>query len=178
MGRFRARDVLLVPSLVSLLRLPLAALFALLVDNPVLALGLLLLAGASDVVDGWYARRFGQATPTGAVVDGLTDKLFMATVVSTLLVSNKVGLWGAVLLATRELGELPLVLWWTLHQAKRRARSDNPEANRVGKLCTVVQFVAVAGSIFAASWLGVALAASGALGLLAATYYWLREIRA
>lgn len=162
----------------SLTRVPLAGAFVASVQAPWAALVVLALAGLSDVLDGWYARRHQQATATGAVIDGVTDKLFMATVVATLLVTDQLDPLGVALLAARELGELPLVLWWATHRAKRRARADNPKANAVGKACTVVQFLAVAGALFQVDWLPTILYASGALGVLAAGYYWVRETRA
>ncbi len=177
MGSFSAKDALRVPSLLSLTRLPLAWLFCASIQSPRIALAVLLIAGASDVVDGWYARHFGQATATGAVIDGVTDKAFMSTVVLSLLLTGKLDLLGAVLLATRELGELPLVVWWVFHRDKRKARADNPRANRVGKLCTSVQFLAVTGALFDMSWLHATLWSAGALGVLAAGYYWHRETR-
>ena len=176
MGHYSARHILLVPNLVSLTRLPLAALFAAWVDAPWLALAVLLSAGATDMIDGWYARRFSQVTATGAVIDGITDKAFMATVVVTLVLTHKLGMPGALLLATREVGELPLVLWWALHRSKRHARAKNPRANAVGKLCTSVQFVAVSAALFEVAWLAPVLALSGLLGVVAAAYYWRREM--
>jgi cardiolipin synthase (CMP-forming) len=177
MGHYSARHILLVPNLVSLTRLPLAALFVAFVDTPWFALAVLLSAGATDMIDGWYARRFSQVTATGAVIDGITDKAFMATVVVSLILTDRLGVFGALLLATRELGELPLVLWWTLHQSKRRARAEKPRANAVGKLCTSIQFVAVSAALFEVTWLAPVLALSGLLGGVAAAYYWRRETR-
>jgi CDP-diacylglycerol--glycerol-3-phosphate 3-phosphatidyltransferase/cardiolipin synthase len=178
MGNYRLAHLFLVPNLISLTRVPFAALFMFVVDSPGAALGVLLLSGLSDVADGWYARRFGQATATGAVVDGLTDKAFMGSVVGTLLMSDKLTLLGAVELATRELGELPLVIWWALRREKRGARADNPKANALGKLCTTIQFAAVAGALIGTPWLALLLHISAALGVIAAAHYWLREVRA
>src|SRR5919197_2803440 len=42
------------------------------------ALGTFVLAGITDVLDGIIARRFGQKTSIGAVLDPLADKLLMA----------------------------------------------------------------------------------------------------
>lgn len=177
MGDYSARHILLVPNLVSLTRLPLAALFVACLDTPWLALTVLLGAGATDMIDGWYARRFSQVTATGAVIDGITDKAFMATVVVSLILADRLSLFGALLLATREVGELPLVLWWALHRSKRQARAENPRANAVGKLCTSVQFVAVSAALFQVRWLEPVLVLSGVLGVVAALYYWRRETR-
>lgn len=176
MGRYRLRHALLIPSLISLTRLPLAGLFVMAVDTPSVALFLLVLAGGSDMLDGWLARRLGQATATGAVIDGITDKAFMATVVVCLVVRGPLEPWGALQLATRELGELPLVLWWATHHDKRRARAEDPKANALGKLCTTVQFIAVLAALLNYAWLPWALAASAFLGLLAAARYWRREL--
>jgi cardiolipin synthase (CMP-forming) len=43
------------------------------------ALGTFVLAGITDVLDGVIARRFGQKTSIGAVLDPLADKLLMAS---------------------------------------------------------------------------------------------------
>jgi len=177
MGQYRLRHAFLVPSLVSWLRLPLAALFVYVADRPNIALALLVVTAATDMVDGWYARRFGQATATGAVIDGVTDKAFMATVVVTLIAHDKVNLLGALQLATRELGEFPLVVWWALHRDRRQARAADPKANVIGKLCTIFQFAAVTGALTSAHWEHPALAASALMGCLAAWKYWQRELQ-
>src|ERR1041385_7634031 len=44
-----------------------------------LALATFVLAGITDVLDGIIARRFGQKTSIGAVLDPLADKLLMAS---------------------------------------------------------------------------------------------------
>ena len=58
-------------------------------------------AGATDVLDGWWARRFGQTSPMGAVVDGATDKIFVLGVVITLAVTHRLTPWQAVVLGAR-----------------------------------------------------------------------------
>jgi CDP-diacylglycerol--glycerol-3-phosphate 3-phosphatidyltransferase/cardiolipin synthase len=176
MGQYRVRHLFLVPSLLSLARLPLAALFAFSLEHPPVALATLVAAGLSDVLDGWYARRFGQVTATGAVVDGITDKFFMLVVVLTLVASDRLSILGAVLLGTRELGEAPLVAWWALHPEKRRARAEDPRANALGKLCTTLQFAAILACLLGSGWLDALLFATGASGIVAATNYWRREL--
>lgn len=178
MGRYRARDLLLVPSLLSYLRVPLAAAFVLLLEQPRLALTVLLLAGVTDVLDGHLARRLNQATPTGAVVDGVLDKLFAAFVVGALVVQGQLSGFAAVLLATRELGELPLVIWWAVHDDQRRSRAEDPRANWLGKAATVFQFAAIAALLLRGGtpWLWLGLTA--ATGATAAYVYWRREIGA
>ena len=82
-----------------------------------------------------------------------------------------------MLLATREIGEAPLVLWWTLSQEKRRARTEQPMANLPGKAATVLQFATVAHALFGGRYLDQLLYATAVAGGLAALSYWLRELR-
>jgi cardiolipin synthase (CMP-forming) len=175
MGRYRARDLLLPPSLLSFLRIPLAAAFVTLSEHPTLALGALLLAGITDVLDGYWARQYGQATPTGAVVDGVLDKLFVAVIVAALVLRGQLPVVGALLLATRELGELPLVVWWAAHDGKRRARAEDPRANWLVKVATVFQFLAIAVLLIHGQTPWVWLALSAGIGLASAVAYWRRE---
>jgi cardiolipin synthase len=50
-----------------------------------LALGLALVAGGSDAIDGWLAKRFGWRTSLGGLLDPVADKL--------LLIGSFLGLW-------------------------------------------------------------------------------------
>ena len=175
MGRYRARDLLLPPNLVSFLRLPLAVLFVYVVDEPQLALVTLFASGATDVVDGFLARRLKQATPTGAVVDGVFDKIFAATVIATLIVNYRLAWPMALLLGTREIGELPLVVWWMLRKDRRQARAEDPRANWLGKAVTVSQFASVAAVLSGSPLELASLSTTAILGVVAAVLYWRRE---
>lgn len=177
MGRYRVADLLLVPSLLSLLRVPLAWAFWLWAREPWPALVVLFLGGLTDVVDGWWARRFDQATATGAVVDGVTDKVFAAAVVAVLVVDYDLSLLGVLALAARELLELPLVVWWALHRAQRNARAQDPKANWLGKLATAVQFGGAIAVIVRSPSLNPLLLSCAAVGVVAAVSYWRRELR-
>jgi len=176
-GRYRARDLLLLPSLLSLLRLPLAASFPFVVSMPVAALAVLAAAGISDVLDGWYARRYQQVTATGCALDGLTDKLFVMTVAITLVVSGKLDVLAVVMLSTREIGELPLVLWLALDHRARDARTEQPAANLIGKLATCLQFAAVSAALLSSPHTDGWVATAAAAGALAAVAYWKRALR-
>ena len=100
---YRARDLLLLPGLLSLSRLPLAIAFPFVVERPLVALMVLVSAGLTDVLDGWLARRYGQVTATGAALNPVTDKFFVLTVGVTLIVSGHLSFRGVLLLSTREI---------------------------------------------------------------------------
>ena len=60
------------------------------------ALGVFLLAGASDVADGYLARRFNWCSNLGKVLDPLADKLMQGTVVISLAIYNFIPYWLAI----------------------------------------------------------------------------------
>jgi cardiolipin synthase (CMP-forming) len=177
-GQYRARDLAALPNLVSLVRVPLALIFACVIDRPLIALLVLALAGASDVVDGWIARRTGRVTPLGIVLDPVTDKLFVLVVVGSLVFAQRLPFPEVLLLATRELGELPLVAWWIGSQRRRRAKRENPMANLPGKLVTVLQFATVAAALFESRSVHLLLGATAVTGAIAAAVYIRREVAA
>jgi cardiolipin synthase (CMP-forming) len=134
------------------------------------------LSAVTDVLDGWLARRTGQLTAVGAVVDPIADKVFAATVVITLLSHRRMPTWALPALLTREILEAPLVVWVLLSRKFRGARRAEARANVPGKLATTVQFVAVLAAIAAPDLVEVALVAAAAVGLLAGLSYWSREM--
>lgn len=176
MPRYRLADLALLPNVLSALRLPLAVAFPFVVANPHAALGVLLASGLTDVLDGWLARRRGQVTAVGAVVDPIADKVFATTVVVTLLVRHQLPWWALPALLAREILEAPLVVWVLVSQSFRGARKAAARANVPGKLATTVQFVAVLAAIAAPEILDVALVASAIAGALAGVSYWHREL--
>jgi cardiolipin synthase len=177
MGVYRARDVVRVPGLLSLSRLPLAAAFPFALDRPFVALALLCAAGFSDIADGWYARKFDQVTPTGVALDPMTDKLFVLTVAITLVRGGRLSAVDVLLVSTREIAELPLVLWIAASTRARSRRAAHPSANAPGKLATVFQFATATAALFRFVELQWMIAATALAGAFAATTYWSRELR-
>lgn len=177
MPRYRLADLALLPNVLSALRLPLAVAFPFVVGNVHAALGVLLAAGLTDVFDGWLARRRGQVTAIGAVVDPIADKVFATTVVITLLARHEMPTWSLPALLAREILEAPLVVWVLVSHSFRGVRKAGASANIPGKLATTVQFVAVLCAIAARDWLEPALVAAAVSGALAGVSYWRRELR-
>lgn len=177
MGRYRLQDLFNAPTLISLVRLPLAAAFPFVRESVPGSLVVLGLAGASDVVDGWIARRFALATPTGAVVDGVTDKLFAATILVTLVWTRAMPLADLALLGSREIGELPLVVWLALSPAARRRKVDD-RANVFGKVATALQFATIVSTIVRSDLRQAMLWSTAIVGAAAAASYWRRALTA
>jgi CDP-diacylglycerol--glycerol-3-phosphate 3-phosphatidyltransferase/cardiolipin synthase len=177
MGVYRARDLVRVPGLLSLARLPLAVAFPFALGHPFAAVSVLAAAGLSDVLDGWYARRTGQVTPTGSALDPVTDKLFVITVAVSLVLGHYLAVLDVLLLSTREVAELPLVAWLAANRHARQRRAEHPSANAPGKLATALQFGTATAALFRMPRLEWLVYGTAAAGLLAALSYWVREIQ-
>jgi CDP-diacylglycerol--glycerol-3-phosphate 3-phosphatidyltransferase/cardiolipin synthase len=173
---YRAADLFLPPGLLSASRIVLAVCFPFVVNLPFAAFAVLAAAAASDVLDGWVARRYQLATATGAAFDAITDKLFVLTVAITLVASGRLPVQAVLLLSTRELGEAPLVGWLVLSPRARARRADHPAANVPGKVATTLQFVAVALALLRAPGVELMTVATAMAGAFAAFSYWRREL--
>src|SRR6266480_2567250 len=71
------------------------------------ALGTFVAAGVTDVLDGLIARRFGQKTSIGAVLDPLADKLLMTSSIVILSLphmgfQNTIPRWLMILMISRD----------------------------------------------------------------------------
>ena len=171
---YSVRDVVRVPGLLSLFRLPLAIVFPFVFRNSAQAIGLLGLAALSDMLDGWAARRLHQQTATGAVLDGFMDKVLALVVLMTLVLGRELSAGEAAVLSSREIGESLLVLF-ALALRPKRAGARHP-ANAAGKLATVLQFAAVVVVLSGRGPRVFLVLATGVTGVVAAVAYGIREL--
>jgi cardiolipin synthase len=128
-----------VPNAVTLLRLLLMPVCAYLLATGRYGWGLVLTAvvGSTDWVDGWLARRYGQVSRVGQLLDPLADRLLIASVAIALVVRGVVPWPAAVLLVARD---LVLLAGWPL--LKRRG-IEPPEVIFLGKAATLVLLLAL-----------------------------------
>lgn len=151
------------PNLISLGRLLSAPLnvWLILLDEWRLAFGLFLLAGASDAVDGYIAKRFGMTTRIGAYLDPLADKAMLMSVYVALGVQGQLPSWLVILVVSRDVlilgGALLLI---ALRQDVRIAPIW------VSKLNTAAQIVLAVVALGALAFDGFGLAAVGPLSVL------------
>jgi CDP-diacylglycerol--glycerol-3-phosphate 3-phosphatidyltransferase len=66
------------------------------------AIGLLLVAGVTDLLDGWLARRRGAVSPSGKVVDPLADKVLIGGLVIYLTIARDFPLWLLLAVVARD----------------------------------------------------------------------------
>jgi len=112
------------------------------------ALGTFVLAGITDVLDGIIARRLGQKTSIGAVLDPLADKLLMTA--SMVLLSlpqmewhNAIPRWLVIVVISRDVFILLVSLLIVLMVGWRRFKPSP-----YGKASTVLQVLTVLAVLF------------------------------
>ncbi len=72
-------------------------------DRSIMAAAVFGLAALTDAVDGYVARRWGQVTKLGQLLDPIADKLLVLTALFLLVDFGLVETWIAIVLAGREL---------------------------------------------------------------------------
>ena len=144
-----------VPNAVTLVRLLLMPVCAYLLATGSFGWGLVLtaLVGSTDWVDGWLARRYGQVSRLGQLLDPLADRLLIASVAIALVIQGVLPWPAAALLLARD---LILLAGWPL--LKRRG-IDPPEVIFLGKAATLVLLLALPILTLGATGLAVADAA-------------------
>ena len=97
-----------IPNLLSVIRIGLVFVFVALffTDHVYGALFVFLLAGATDVVDGYLARKYNWITNLGKILDPFADKLMQCTVLVCLCVKDIIPLWFVIPFFVKEVGTL------------------------------------------------------------------------
>ena len=100
------------------------------------ALALFWLAGFSDGVDGYLAKRFQWHTRIGALLDPIADKLLVAGLFITLAYTGDIPVWLAAVVILRD---VVIVAGATAYNFLVRAVQGEP--TRVSKLNTALQLL-------------------------------------
>jgi len=138
-------------------------------------------AGISDAVDGWLAKRYGMKTELGAHLDPLADKLLLISLFVTLAIMEKVPVWLAILVVSRDVLIVGgVVLAWIME------RPMQMRPRYVSKINTAAQIIFIGVTLLALAmgwdetwidWLGAPLV--GLLTLASGAQYlqdWLRHM--
>lgn len=129
-----------IPNMICVARIILVApiVWCLLEGRYPLALGLILIAGFSDALDGYLARRFDWRTRLGGLLDPAADKLLMVSVFVTLTLIGWVPSWFTAVVVGREVVIVSGAIVYQL-----RVAPVHGEPTGASKLNTVFQILFV-----------------------------------
>lgn len=140
--------LLTLPNVITLVRLACIPIFLWLLfvqDDRASAAWLLGGLGASDWVDGWIARRYGQVSELGKILDPFADRLLFIVSVGAMIIDGAIPLWFAWLVVIREV-VLGAVLVVTTMLGMQRF-----DVSFLGKLATALLMFALPGFLLGAS---------------------------
>jgi CDP-diacylglycerol--glycerol-3-phosphate 3-phosphatidyltransferase len=72
------------------------------------ALAIFLVAAATDLLDGYLARRWGQVTTVGTLLDPIADKLLISAALISLVDLHRVPAWMVIVIVGREFAVMGL----------------------------------------------------------------------
>ena len=126
------------PNAISLLRIVLVAPILLLIldERFAWALGLFFVAGFSDGIDGYLAKRFDWNTRVGALLDPVADKLLVAGTFITLAYMQHIPVWLAGIVILRD-----VVIIGGAAAYNFIVRPVQGEPTRISKLNTALQLL-------------------------------------
>jgi CDP-diacylglycerol--glycerol-3-phosphate 3-phosphatidyltransferase len=151
--------ILLIPAIVACVYLPFWW------ADPAAGVGFAI-AGITDTLDGYYARKLGLTSRLGAFLDPVADKLIVAS--ALVLIVSKDPRWFIVIMAIviigREIAVSALREWMAEIGARARVAVSS-----IGKLKTIMQIVGLSCLLFRHDLLGLPTYAIGLLLTLLAT---------
>ena len=130
-----ASALLTLPNVISLSRLVLAAAFVAAPDPRARVL-LIVLASISDFLDGWMARRSGETTRWGALIDPIADRAFVFTAICVYLAEGAVTRGEFFTFLARDIAT---ALGFLVARSVARLRPVEFKARMSGKIVTVFQ---------------------------------------
>ncbi len=97
-----------------------------------------LVAGITDVFDGYIARRFNLITKWGQVVDPFADKIMQLTVLTCFTIDKYLPVWLIVIYGAKEL----TMIFGGIFLYTKKEKVVIP-ANSYGKVATIIFYLAV-----------------------------------
>ncbi|MGE7273009.1 CDP-alcohol phosphatidyltransferase family protein [Brevibacillus panacihumi] len=102
-----------------------------------IALGILLVAGLTDIADGYIARKHKLVTTFGVMMDPLADKLMMLAVIASFFLTERISVWATLFFFARDVAMIGVAAVYHF-----RGKKTVP-ANAYGKLTTVLLYLVI-----------------------------------
>jgi phosphatidylglycerophosphate synthase len=155
------------PNVVSLSRVVLAAGFVASTGAGE-RLALVGVASFTDVLDGWLARRLGVASRWGALIDPISDRIFVLAAVGTFVAHETLSPLQAVTLLLRD---VMTVIGFFVAKAVSWLRAVTFRARPLGKLVTVLQLATLLALVLHPRLASAMVAAVGVVAVAATVDY-------
>lgn len=166
-----------VPNVLSLSRLGLAAAFVVL-QEPLYRLGVLVLAGLTDYLDGWLARRANMTSRWGALLDPITDRIFVFTAVCVFLVERQLTTLQYFVLIFRD---IMTAIGFLVAKSVSWLRPITFRARLAGKLVTTLQLATLIAVLLRPDMVNGLIIAVGIVAVIAVVDYtlllWRERVR-
>src|SRR5271163_4569719 len=115
------------------------------ISREIFALAVFLAAAATDLLDGYLARRWGQVTTVGTLLDPIADKLLISAALVSLVQIRKVPAWMVVLIIGREFAVSGL-------RSIAAAEGYTIRASDLGKTKMITQVIAICMILLSIHW--------------------------
>ena len=115
------------------------------VTNEFLALIIFIVAGLTDLLDGYLARRWGQVTTVGTLLDPIADKLLISAALVALVEIHRVPAWMVILIIGREFAVSGL-------RSIAAAEGYTIKASELGKTKMIAQVIAISMIMLSIHW--------------------------
>jgi len=137
------KEIFTIPNIITLLRIVAIPFFVFftLTDRVLIGFIIITIAAASDLLDGFLARQFGQVTQIGKALDPLADKLMHICALIALAIIGNIW-WGFVALLF--LKELAMIAGSAVLIKNKKII----QANNMGKIASLVVTFGVFGAFF------------------------------
>lgn len=139
------------------------------------AIGVFIFAAATDAIDGWVARKFGEVSKLGAILDPIADKGLLLTAIITLTVSPwsyALPLWFPVLVIARD---VVIVTGCAVVQLHGNTLVVRP--TWTGKSATALQMIAVSWVLLQIPCFELVIWLAGAFTLISGLEYIFQGVR-
>ena len=129
-----------VPNLITMVRILATPLFVIFIlsNSYGRAMAVFIIAGLSDMADGYIARNFKQKSPLGAILDPMADKLLITASYLTLGYFEKIPAWLTVVVISRDVVILGGIITLKLFEVDFRI-----DPAKISKWATAAQILTV-----------------------------------
>jgi CDP-diacylglycerol--glycerol-3-phosphate 3-phosphatidyltransferase/cardiolipin synthase len=166
-----------VPNVLSLSRLGLAAVFVV-VQEPLYRFGVLVLAALTDFLDGWFARRANLTSRWGALLDPITDRIFVFTAVCVFLFERQLTTLQYFVLIFRD---IMTAIGFLVAKSVSWLRPITFRARLAGKLVTTLQLATLIAVLLRPDMVRGLVVAVGIVAVIAVVDYtlllWRERVR-